>query len=91
MSKLTFLYMQGCPYCVKAKKALEELQGENEAYKAIETEWIDEDRNPQLVANLYYYYVPTIYMGGRKLYEAHPSDDYDKIRRSVKAALDEAL
>ena len=44
-----------------------------------------------IVANLDYYYVPTIYMGGRKLYEAHPSDDYDKIRRSVKAALDEAL
>ncbi len=90
MNKLTFLYMQGCPYCVKAEKALAELQGEDEKYKAVETEWIDEERNPQLVANLDYYYVPTIYMDGRKLYEAHPSDDYGKIRSSVKAALDEA-
>ncbi|MBR0161114.1 MAG: hypothetical protein IJQ02_07540 [Oscillospiraceae bacterium] len=35
-----------------------------------------------------HYYVPTIYAGAEKLYEAHPGDDYVKIKAEVKKALD---
>ena len=87
--ELTILHLDDCPYCHKARQALFELCSENPAYCGVAVEWIEEERE-SAAASRYtdYYYVPTIYAGADKLYEAHPGDSYEKIKANVKAALD---
>ena len=90
--KLTILHLDNCPYCRKARQALDELQAENAAYRGVAVEWIEEQRQSEAAARYAdYYYVPTIYAGGRKLYEAQPGDDYETIRAAVKRALEAVL
>ena len=90
MKKLTLFYLEGCPYCVRAKRALQELREENPAYGDYSIEWIEESRQPALADRYDYYYVPALYDGETKLYEADPSQDYASIRASLRAALDAA-
>ena len=90
MQKITMFYMQGCPYCAQANRALGELAEEDPSYGQIEIEKIDEDAHPD-VANQYdYYNVPAMFIGSRKLYEAHPGESYEECRAHVKAVLDAA-
>lgn len=88
MKKLTLFHLTDCPYCRYARRALEELTQENPVYAAVEIEWIEERQRPDIAAQYDYYYVPTIFDGKTKLYEAHPSERYEDCKRSVKAALD---
>ena len=90
--KLTILHLDDCPYCHKARRALDELREENPAYRGVAVEWIEEERESKAAGRYTdYYYVPTIYAGAEKLYEAHPGDDYDKIKTEVKQALDAVI
>ena len=87
--KLTILHLDHCPYCHKARRALGELCEENPAYRGVAVEWIEEERESEAASRYTdYYYVPTIYTGALKLYEAHPGDGYEKIKAEVKKALD---
>ena len=90
--KLTILHLENCPYCHKARRALDELREENPAYRGVAVEWIEEARESEAAGRYTdYYYVPTIYAGEQKLYEAHPGDDYEKIKAEVKQALDAVI
>lgn len=89
--ELTIFYMEGCPYCVSARKAVRELQEENAAYAAVPVRWVDENKETKLAAARDYYYVPTIYDGEKKLYEARPADRYADIKRQTEAAFKAAL
>ena len=90
--KLTILHLDNCPYCHKARRALDELCEENPAYRGVAVEWIEEERESEAAGRFAdYYYVPTIYAGAEKLYEAHPGDGYDKIKAEVRKALEAAL
>ena len=89
--KAVIFYMDGCPYCRKAKQALGELVRENPEYGKVEIEWINETTDPEKTEGYDYYYVPTVFSGRTKLYEAHPGDDYEKIRSGIKGALDTIL
>ena len=91
MKKLTLFYLEHCPYCRNARLALEELREERPAYRDIPIDWIEESKVTDLEGDYNYYYVPTIYCGDRKIYEASPGDDYPVIRKHVRAALDAAL
>lgn len=88
LKEITLFYLEDCPYCHYAKRALKELKQEKPEYDNIRVEWIEESRQPELVAQYDYYYVPTIFYGKKKLYEAHPSEDYAACKENVKAALD---
>ena len=81
-------YFPTCPYCVKAKKAIEELKEECPEYQNIEIEWIDEHKIISLADQYDYYYVPTIFYGEEKLYEASPAHSYDDIRENIRLAFD---
>ena len=37
-----------------------------------------------------YYYVPSLFIEGRKVYEAQPGDTYDTIKAAVASAFEEA-
>lgn len=91
MKRLTLFYLEDCPYCRNAKRALAQLRAENPAYEAVEVEWVEESRSPARAAQFDYYYVPAVFLGTRKLYEAHPGEAYDACRERLRAALDAAL
>ena len=91
MKEIKLFYLENCPYCHYAKRALDELAKENPLYGEVNVEWIEESEHPELAGKYDYYYVPTIFAAGKKLYEAHPSEDYAACRKNVKAALDAVL
>lgn len=88
---LTIFHMTGCPYCRKARQALDELREENPAYRGVSIEWIEENEQPEVADRYDYYSVPSIFRGTEKLYEARPTDPYEFIKENVKRALDAAL
>ena len=90
MKKLTLFYLTDCPYCHYAQRALAELTAENPAYQAVPIEWIEERQQPDVAARYDYYYVPSIFAGQVKLYEANPAERYDDVKRNVRLALDAA-
>ena len=91
MKTLTIFYLEACPYCVHARRALGELQAENPAYAGVPVKWIDERREAALAAKYDYYYVPSVYLDGRKLFEADPAMGYAEIKRGLFQALEAAL
>ena len=86
MKEIELFYLPNCPYCKNAQKAVDELQAENAAFRNIEILWIDESAEPDKAASRDYWYVPTIFYGEKKLYEAEPGQDYDTIKENVKSA-----
>ena len=91
MKKVKLFYLEGCPYCKNAFKAIDELLAENPAYGAIEIERIEETKNEAEASKHDYYYVPTIFFGEEKLYEASPAQNYDDIKASVREAFDRVI
>lgn len=91
MKNITLFYLEDCPYCHFAKRAFKELIGENPAYGEIQVDWVEESRQPKIAEQYDYYYVPTIFYGKEKLYEAHPSEKYGDCKANVRAALDMVL
>ena len=91
MKKITYFYMSGCPYCKNADEAIEELIKENGAYAQLEFDRIDETREAERTEGYDYYYIPTMFIGEEKKYEANPMQDYESIKASVKEVMDAAL
>lgn len=91
MKEVKLFYLEDCPYCHNARRALSELAEENPVYGKVSIEWVEESRKPDLAQQYDYYYVPAIFAGDKKLYEAHPSESYEDCMKSVKAALDAVL
>lgn len=50
---------------------------------------IDEQLQPELVTpyNGKYYYVPSLFIDGEKLFEAQPGQDYETIKAAVEKTL----
>lgn len=92
MSHITYFYLRGCPYCINADRAIDELTQENPLYAEVQIKRIDENDPPADLTGYYdYYYVPTMFIGDEKIYEAHPGQTYDEIREAVKNVFDKAL
>ncbi|MBP1554644.1 MAG: glutaredoxin [Oscillospiraceae bacterium] len=91
MKTIELFYLPGCPYCVKAKKAIAELKEENSDYDHVLVKWIDESEEADYANEHDYYYVPTVYLGEKKIFEAHPGDSLDKIKAGIMKAFDRAL
>ena len=89
MKHLTMIEMEGCPYCANAHRAMDALRAEG-GYEGVTVDFIDENREPEKTQPFagQYYYVPSIFMDGKKLYEAQPGQSYDKIFVEVKRAFD---
>ena len=52
---------------------------------------MEESKQPEVAAKYDYYYVPTLFCGAEKLYEARPGQSYDEVKTCLKVALDRAL
>ena len=55
MKKVTFFYLEACPYCKNARRAMDELKAGDARYRAIEMDWVEESERPE-VAEKYDYY-----------------------------------
>ena len=91
MKTATIFYLTTCPYCVKGRKALNELQAENPSYAAIKAQWIEESQNAALADTYDYYSVPSIFDGKKKLFECQATMGYDEIKEGFRQALDKLL
>ena len=91
MKKVLLFYLENCPYCHYAKRAVKELIAEHPVYGEIEIEWIEESRHRDVAEMYSYYYVPTIFYDNIKLYEASPSEGYSDIKDHIRIALDKVL
>lgn len=91
MKKITWFYMNGCPYCRNAQKAYDVLVKEHPEFQNIEIRKVNENEEVAFANAHDYYYVPTLYVGNEKVYEADPSQGYDEIREHVEEALKAAL
>ena len=93
MKKVTFIKLNGCPYCANAIQAIDELKASNAAFKSIEIDEIEESEQPELAKPFasYYYYVPTMFVDGKKIYEAHPGESYEDCLNSVQKVLEAAV
>ena len=91
MKTVEVFYLPTCPYCAKAKKAVEELKSEDEAYGRVPVKWIDESEEVDYANEHNYYHVPTVYYGRHKVFEAHPGDTYEKIREGIRDAFDRSV
>ncbi len=91
MEQIELFYLTYCPYCVNARKAIEELKEENPVYQSIRVRWIEETEEAELAESRDYYYVPTIFYGGEKLYEAKPGHDYSRIKESIRKAFETVI
>lgn len=69
MIDLTFFRLVNCPYCRQADKWIAELMDENPAYKDIHINHINEDEQADLADSYDYYYVPSFFLGEKKLHE----------------------
>ena len=89
MKKITLIKMEGCPYCAAAFKAIDELK---QNYPPLDLEVIDENTQPKLAGKFTdYYYVPTMYVDGNKIYEAHPGENYSECLANVKKVFEAAM
>ena len=91
MKKIIMFYMNGCPYCANAKKAMQELKAENQDFACLEVEMINENEHPEISAKYDYYYVPTFIVDGQKVYEAHPGEKFAECKEKVRGVFEAAL
>ena len=91
MKRVEIFILRNCPYCVKAKKAIEELKGENENYSRVPVRWVNEAEEIDYSDAHDYYYVPAVYYSGRKYFEAHPGDSLEKIKEGIRKAFDQSI
>ena len=91
MKPVTMFYLINCPYCKQAHRAIDELTVGNEAYKAIDIDYVEESMQPSRAEQYDYYYVPSMFIGKEKLYEAHPGEIYEECRENIRKVFDAAL
>lgn len=84
MKTITVFYQQHCPFCKKAFAYMDELL-QQEPYKGLQIEKIEETEQPDVADRYDYYYVPTFYIDGEKVHEG------GIFRDEVKALFDKAL
>lgn len=91
MKTVELFHLPDCPYCIKAEKAIRELIDEDPDYARINVRWINERAEADYADTKDYYYVPTIFFEGEKLYEADPGQKYEDIKACIRAAFDRVL
>ena len=64
---------------------MDELREEHPEYRKVDVEVIEETRQPELADSLDYWYVPTFFVGGRKVLEGVPTKD--KVQQVFREAL----
>lgn len=86
MKNIEMFYLKNCPYCKKAITFLDELRSGDIRFKNIHISMIEESEQKELADSRDYYYVPTFYVDGKKVFEGAP--DKSDIQNVLEAALE---
>lgn len=87
MKEVLMMLLPDCPYCHQAEEMLSQLMEREPRYRQVDIRRVDESAQPEFAATLDYYYVPTFFVGGKKLMEGVPT--LYKVRSVLEAALEE--
>lgn len=74
MKHIKLFYLASCPFCKQAFSYIEELK-EQEQYKDIEIDLIEESEEPEIADQYDYFRVPTFYIDDEKLSEGVVTKD----------------
>lgn len=88
--ELKFFYSPGCPYCRQAEYLIGQLVQEHPEYGKINIRRIDETREAAMADSYDYWYVPSLFLGEEKVYEADSSDTEETVRKKLNAVLQKA-
>ena len=91
MKDVMMFYLESCGYCDKARRALAELREELPGVDLRSIQMVEESLEPDFAERYDYYAVPTFYVDGEKLFEAHIGISYEDIKREVRRVLEAAL
>ncbi|NLM79498.1 MAG: thioredoxin [Ruminococcaceae bacterium] len=69
MQQVTLFVLKYCGYCRRARQLLDEVLAAEEVLRSVPLRIIDEGEERELAQQYDYYYVPTFYIGDRKVHE----------------------
>lgn len=75
MKKIKMFMFDECPHCQKALRILDDLMSNNEKYREVEIEKINEKKHPEIADQYDYYYVPTFYIDEVKVHEGTVTEE----------------
>ena len=84
--QILFFHLPQCPRCLRARQLMAELFVRHPEYKDLPIREVNE-LNETASANAHNYnFVPSFFVGGKKIFEGRPS--YKKIKKVFEAAAD---
>ena len=84
MKDILMFILPNCPHCKLALRCQEELLAEHPQWKAIPIRIVDERKEAAFADAHDYYYVPTWYVDGVKVFEGHAEkEDVEKVLRQA--------
>ncbi|MBQ7576948.1 MAG: thioredoxin family protein [Synergistaceae bacterium] len=84
--KILAFFIEGCPYCKQAREAVKELSADYN----VNIEWVDENKHPEISAKYDYYFVPSMFVDGKKIYESHRGESKQECFANVKKVFEAA-
>ncbi len=87
MKNVILFILPNCPHCKLALRLQEELLAEHPAWRDIPIRIVDERKEAVFADAHDYYYVPTWYVDGEKVFEGHA--EREDVERVLLLALDE--
>lgn len=85
MREVKMMVLDGCPYCRQAFQMMDELKSEHPDYRDVGIDVIEENREPEKTEGYDYWYVPTFFVGGKKIMEGVPT--VEKVDEMFREAL----
>jgi len=86
MKPVKLFYLRNCPFCKRALQYIEAAKSAHPELAAVEIELVEESERPAEADRYDYYYVPTFYVGGRKVHEGGIAPD--EVERVLRQALE---
>ena len=82
--QVKMMILDTCPYCRQAFRMIEELKERNPAYRNVDFDVIEENREPEKTEGYDYWYVPTFFVGSKKIMEGVPAlEKVDEVFREA--------
>ncbi|MDR0575378.1 MAG: thioredoxin family protein [Tannerella sp.] len=85
MRPIKLFYLKNCPFCKRALSYIEKLK-QQDVYKDLEIEMIEESEQAEIADQYDYYYAPTFYVDGKKLHEGGITEN--EVEEIFKKALE---
>jgi glutaredoxin len=85
VKEVKMMVLDTCPYCKQAFKMMEQLRQSHPEYADVKIDVIEEQRESEKTEGYDYWYVPTFFVGGKKIMEGVPT--FEKVEEMFQEAL----